>query len=170
MTTKLIGAVIIISGCGGFGILLTINYKRQEQLLNHMIKALEIMGNELRFRLTPLPYLCVIVSKSVSNPLKTFFLDLSYELNKRKEPDVLSCIRCVLAKSKIPEGKTREILVELGGTLGMYDLEGQEKGLQRIQKMCIMEADEYRLHYKDRTRCYKTLGICTGAAISILFL
>lgn len=170
MMLKLIGAAIIISGCGGFGFALAINYGMQERLLHDLIRAIEIMGNELRYRLTPLPKLCEITACSVREPLKSFLFDLSDELNKRKSPDVLSCVRSALARSRISKGNVREILVELGTTLGMYDLEGQESGLKRIQQICIREENEYRIHYKERTRCYKTLGLCSGIAIAILFL
>ena len=168
-TYKLIGSLLIISGCGGFGFAMAFQYGRQEKLLISLIRALELMSTELRYRLTPLPGLCRTSGTSVGGAVGRVFRDLADELERRSSPDALSCMRAVLGRSKIPPGPARLLLAQLGGSLGTYDLDGQEKGLDRIRKLCKAELDEYRLHYRERTRCYKTLGLCAGIAMAIIF-
>ena len=168
-TYKIIGSLLIVSGCGGFGFAVAFQYRRQEKMLMGLIHALELMSTELRYRLTPLPSLCRMTGTSVGGAVGRLFLDLAKELERRASPDALSCMRAVLGRSKIPPGPARLLLAQLGGSLGTCDMDGQEKGLERIRKLCKAELDEYRLHYRERTRCYKTLGMCAGIAIAIIF-
>jgi len=166
---RFLGALLIIFGCGGFGFAMANNYRRQEKMLISLIRALELMGTELRYRLTPLPKLCKMTADSVGGAVGHVFGDLADELERRTSPDALSCMRAVLGKSKIPQGPARLLLAQLGDSLGTNDLDGQEKGLDRIRNLCKAELDEYRMHYHERTRCYKTLGLCGGIALAIIF-
>ena len=52
-----IGAMFILTSCGGFGFSIAYNYRQRERLLLQLFNALEMMSSELEYRLTPLPEL-----------------------------------------------------------------------------------------------------------------
>ena len=70
MNIRWFGAVAIIVGCGGFGFRMAAIQRKQEKELRDLVTALDILSNELRYRLSPLPELCSMVAKSLSLPMR----------------------------------------------------------------------------------------------------
>ena len=68
------------------------------------------------------------------------------------------------------EGICRRLLRQLGKTLGRFDLEGQLQGLQAVCAACLEARDSLQKDRDTRLRSYRTLGLCAGAALAILFL
>ena len=58
MELKLLGAILIVAGCGGYGFSLCTRYRKRERALSDLVRALDRMECELQYRLTPLPELC----------------------------------------------------------------------------------------------------------------
>ena len=58
MTAKFLGSVLVVIGCGGFGLLISKTAKKEIIALQNFILALEHMVCELRFRMMPLSELC----------------------------------------------------------------------------------------------------------------
>lgn len=170
MTIKLIGAMLVCTGCGGFGFAMAAAHRREEQTLGQLLLALEFMECDLSCRLTPLPQLCRATANAVSGPVHTFFLSLAQELEAQLAPDAACCVRAAL---KQQPGLSRELnvqLTELGNTLGRFDLPGQLRGLASARNRCHLALEELRANRDNRLRSYQTLGLCAGAALAILFL
>ena len=55
MYMKLLGAVLIITGCGGFGFRLAANHRKEETTLRKFVSILDYMQCELQYRYTALP-------------------------------------------------------------------------------------------------------------------
>lgn len=170
MTYQYLGALLVITGCGGFGFSLAAVHRKKERLLQQLIQVLHYMETELQYRLTPLPELCRQAGKEIDGILSVVFLNLARELEWQTAPDVCSCMAEALRKSCDLPVCLRKHLLRLGQTLGRYDLPGQLQGLQAVQVDC--EGELAALHKdKDlRLRNYQTLGLCAGAALAILFL
>ena len=66
--------------------------------------------------------------------------------------------------------KVRRLLVQLGHTLGRFDLTGQLQGIQAVQKRCEDTLGNIRKHRDEQLRSYQTLGICAGAALAIILI
>ena len=65
---------------------------------------------------------------------------------------------------------TKQLLRNLGRSLGRFDLEGQLRGIDAVRHETL-EALEKLTHDQDeRLRSYQTLGLCAGAALAILLL
>lgn len=170
MTIKLIGAVLVCTGCGGFGFAMAAAHRREERALGQLLLALEYMESDLSCRMTPLPQLCRTAANAVTGPVHTFFLCLAQELEAQVAPDAACCARAAL--EWVP-GLSRELnaqLTELGSTLGRFDLPGQLRGLTGAQNRCRLALEELRANRDNRLRSYQTLGLCAGAALAILFL
>ena len=58
MYIKLTGAILIIAGCGGYGIMLSRAHRKEVNALHELVLVLDRMLCELEYRMTPLPELC----------------------------------------------------------------------------------------------------------------
>lgn len=169
MQMKWFGAVMIIAACGGFGFSIAASYRKQIATLTQIIILIRNLQSELHYKLSPLPDLVIHAAKDITGPIRQLMVDFASELERRVAPDVISCMRAALAKTKCESGMVRTILLELASVLGKYDFEGQLKGLAYISQLCTSKIEELRKNRNERIRCYQTLGMCAGAALVILF-
>lgn len=170
MIVRVIGAILIIFGCGYVGFSLTADLKREEVTLHHLIGSLDYMQCELQYRMTPLPDLCRQIGLENHNQIGKVFLKLSEELENQLSPDVSSCVHTALAcVPQLPNraGKAFEIM---GMSLGRFDVKGQVEELEAVRAYCRSELDAMARNRDARLHSYQTLGICTGAALAILFV
>lgn len=170
MNFKLIGAFLVIVGCGGFGIRIAANHIYQEKTLRQLVALLDYMECELQYRLTPLPDLCRQAAGQAKGVLRITFLELAHELEDQISPDVGKCVEAVLDKVKDIPKYTHEGLYVLGQSLGRFDIEGQLKGLDAVRQECRRNLLTLTENKEVRLRSYQTLGLCAGAAIAILFI
>lgn len=170
MNYKWIGAVLIVTGCAGFGFAQASAYRKEESVLRQLLSALDFMECELQYRLTPLPDLCRQVGKETTGCIRAVFNSLAQEMDRQIAPDVSSCMHASLAIVKgVPE-RTKRILRDLGNSMGRFDLNGQLKGLEQIRSVCRQQVEALSSHRDERIRGYQTLGLCAGAALAILMI
>jgi len=170
MNLKWIGAVCIITGCSGWGILLANGYHRQVILLDQLRTILHMMRWELCYRCVPLPDLCVTAAENASGVLRKLFYTFAENLDKRTEPDAQRCMRsAVRTYNQLPPSAKR-ILLYLGRILGRYDLEGQLQGLDQVIEECTRAFRNMENDREIRIKSYRTLGMCAGAALAVLFI
>jgi len=170
MAIKWIGAVFVVIGCGGVGFLMASAYRLQENDLRQLIQLLEFMSCELSYRLTPLPELCHKAGGQAKGNLKTVFFSLAESFERYTQPDAEQCMADALRKLPQLPSLTRRALIQLGTSLGQFDLEGQLKGLTAVQMFCKCEYDKLSNNRTERLRSYQTLGLCAGAALAILLI
>ena len=131
---------------------------------------LEEMECLLQYKLVSLPELCRNAVRRLNGPLHNLFRVLAVELEQQVAPDAPSCMAAALAQCKNINGNLRYLCSELGYSLGVYDLPGQLKGLDSVRKNCERVLKNLECNRELRVRSYKTLGICVGIAIAILFV
>ena len=170
MGYKWIGAVLVVAGCGGFGFTLAVETQRQVRLLRQLLQSLELMENEIRCRLTPLPQLCELAARGRDPALRRFFLSLGRELKQGKASQAEGCVRAVLDRQRELPVPVKGILRLMGASLGRFDLSGQLKGLLAAQNACRRELGELERNKELRLRSYRTLGLCAGAALAVLLI
>ena len=167
---KVIGAILIVAGCGSVGFKLAADYIREERFLKQLISVLDYMECELQYRMTALPELCLKASELCSSTLSSMLISLNDELEAQISPDAEQCMRAVLCKHKnIPEGAAL-LLERFGRSLGRFDLKGQLKGIVDIRDECEMQLVKLSEGKDSRVRSYRTLALCAGAALVILFI
>ena len=170
MNLKWIGAILIVSGCGGFGFSMAAGHRKTEQMLRQLISALDRMEWELSYRLSSLPELCLQACSCTKGSLREVFRELGAKLEQRVSTDAGECMENVLgAKQDLPRS-VRSILIELGASLGRFDLQGQLKGLEAVKQDCMKELENMEYNRDLRLRSYKALGLCAGVGLAILFL
>lgn len=170
MDLKIFGAILIIVGCGGVGIMIAAAHVREERLLRQLISALDYMECELQYRLTPLPELCRSTAAQSNGLMQSLFLTLAAELEDQISPDVERCVTAALSKVRDMPAATKDAFEHLGHTLGRFDLEGQVKGLEHARQDCRRKLSGLEKNRDTRLRSYQTLGLCAGAALVILFI
>lgn len=170
MTYKWMGAILILASCGGFGFSLAAQHLREEKTLRQLLSALDFMGCELQYRMTPLPELCHQTGEAVKGAVGQAFHALAREMEHQVSADVESCMNAALASLPDLPGHARNGLATLGQTLGRFDLEGQLKGLEAVRLDCRGKLKALTENKEPRLRSYQTLGLCTGAALAILFI
>lgn len=170
MTLKLIGAILVIAACGGVGASMVRDHKREEKGTSELIQAIDLMSCELEQHLTPLPQLCRMVAENGSGIIGRVFMDLSSELDKQVGPSVSLCMAEAIRRNTKLTTNTRNLLEQLGATLGRFDLNGQIKGLEAVKRSCLVQLDHFTKNRDVRLRSYQTLGLCAGAALAIIFL
>ena len=141
MSIKLIGAALVILGCGGFGFKIAASHLHEERVLRQLISILDYMECELQYRLTPLPDLCRQAASESKGILRTAFLSLAQELEDQISPDVERCMYAMLGKVKELPKLSANALAMLGHTLGRFDIEGQLKGLELTRQECRRNLD-----------------------------
>lgn len=170
MGYKWIGAILIMASCSGCGFAIAAGKRREEQLLYQLIGILQFLEADLQYRLTPLPELCRLAAGETRGILRTVFLNLYRELKWQKLPDAGSCMHAAIQRSGEIPPKVRRLLVQLGHTLGRFDLPGQLQGIQSVRKRSEEALDAIRKNRDERLRSYQTLGICAGAALAIILI
>ena len=161
---------MILAGCGGCGLWMAQNYKREERYLRQLHRLLDIMVCELAYRRTPLPQLLRMTAESAQGELKRLLQTLSAELEKQIVPDAGCCMAATLRRfTRLPR-ETKAVLEILGGSLGRFDLEGQLDELNAVKAECSRRLEHHCADRDNRIRNYQTLGLCAGAALAILFI
>lgn len=170
MDMKWIGAILILAGCSGIGLYMAGQYRKELNSLRRLIYALDFMSSELQYRLTPLPDLCVLVSKECSGKLNLFFLGLAEELDRQIKPDMMTCVRSVIHRIGSLPQVTKNMLLKLGSTLGRFDLNGQIKAIESVRHSSRNALSKMESEKSVRIRSYQTLGVCAGAALVIILI
>lgn len=170
MNVRIIGAILVIAGCGGFGISVAAGYRREEEGLRQMLRMVKFMQWELKYRMTPLPELCRQAAGEGKGQLRDVMLGFAAELDKQKEPDVYSCMRTVLHRADGLPRRIRRLFSQLGRSLGRFDLDGQLESLEAVAAACREQLTQLQNSKIKNLRSYRTLGLCAGAALAILFL
>lgn len=168
MPIKIIGALLIIGCCGGFGILLARNHRREVKLLYELLHVFDVMSSELEYRLTPVPELCRLCAQELSQPLCSVFKDVAQQLELQTVTDAAAAMEQILRRDKHLPAAVSLSLHLLGQTLGRFDLNGQLRGLRHCTESCRHELEELEHNQHQRLRTFQTLGFCAGAALAIL--
>lgn len=170
MEYKWIGAILIVAGSGGFGFSLAAAHHREESALEQLIGALDFMACELRYRMSPLPDLFLQAGRERRGGIGLFFRKLGETLSENKFSVPEECIQLLLAEfPELPE-HARQLLRQMGESLGRFDLDGQLSGIESLRGSARFALESLRKDKDQRLRSYQTLSLCAGAALAILLI
>lgn len=167
---KLIGAILVVAGCGSVGFRIAANQRIEERELRRLIGALDYMECELQYRLTPLPLLCKQAGEERADRIGKVLTEFSIALESQQEGDTDACMRAVLSENTDLSSDITQIFAQLGKSVGRFDIEGQLKGLESVRFACRSKLATLECNREVRLRSYQTLGLCAGAALAILFV
>ena len=166
---KWLGALLIMVGCGGIGFSMVAAYRKEERALQELITALDYITCELQYRMSPLPQLCRSAAGQCCGCIRRVLECLAEELEAQISPEASACMYAAVSKQRSLPEKTRECLFRFGASLGSFDLNGQLKGIEAVNKTACLELEALRSNKDVRCRSYQTLGLCAGSALVVLF-
>lgn len=170
MTLRILGAIIILSSCGGFGFSMVKAYQREERCLQALSRSVEWMICQLEYSLMPLPQLIRSAAGKENSPVGQVFTGLANRLETQRDTDASAAMTAILEDFENLPLRTRLLLQQFGVSLGKFSLSGQISCLHGIAQLCQREQNSLSNGREARLRSYRTLGLCAGAALVILFL
>lgn len=170
MNVKILGAVVIIITCGGIGFHMSKIYSLQEQQLDELIQAFEYIKCELQYRLTPLAVQFQQCSTITSGSISAFFSLMTSELEAQISPNAKYCLTAALNRSTGLTSAAVQVLSYFGKTLGAFDFQGQLSCVNQTIVFSQEILNRLKHNHTAKTRNYQTLGLCTGAALVVLFI
>lgn len=170
MALHWLGAAFLIMGCGSAGFIMAGRDRKSVEQMRALIDILNFCHCELSYRLTPLPELCRGAAGLGKGEVHRVFSKLAQELENQILPDAGCCMTAALSACPSVSQRVCEHLTGLGQALGQFDLEGQLRGLEGIRERCVRVAAAMEETLPQRQRTYRTLGLCAGAAMAVLFI
>jgi len=170
MTIRILGATLILVGCGYYGFFLAAAYRKETSCLASFIEMLDYFACELQYRSPPLAELFSGFAHTRKNHISDFCGFVSDEIERQICPNAKECIRAALQKRGNMPKETAAMLMKFGATLGMFNADGQLIEIRNTRNEAQHKLDQLLSNQDTKTKNYKTLGLCAGAAIAILFI
>ena len=170
MILKLLGSVLVIASCGGFGFSIAASHKREVRLLHCLLETINYMRNELQYRCPVLPKLCRDSVRFAEKPIKEYFESLATELESQTVADTKSCCLKALSQTVNMPQSVKSIIISISDTMGLFDLDGQLDGLCYASALVNNALEKLTTDQDRRLRSYQTLALCGGAALAILLV
>jgi stage III sporulation protein AB len=170
MIIKIIGAVLVICACTGFGFRFAALHKKCERSLVELVQVIDYLICQIKYQKTPLALLFKQAAVSTSGSLKRLLLSFGEELESQVFPDIYICMKRLLGKFPDIPPTSKELLIKMSTTLGKFDLNGQVLELEGVRNEAIGKIKTLAENRDVRLRTYQTLGLCAGAALAILFV
>lgn len=168
---KLLGAALMVGGGAWAGLNAAGELSRRARALEAWCGALELMENELTFRLPAMPELAQRLSRSARAPAREVFLALQKGLERLGEASFEELWREAL--TACPGGlggEELDILQTLGAVLGRYGGEDQCRSLKSARRALAERGAQVREELRRKGKAYAATGVALGALATILLL
>lgn len=170
MYIKIIGALMIIIACGGIGFKITVAHRKTEKMMGTLLSGIQFIQQELQYRMSPLPEILLQTGKHCSGIVGQFFNLFSEELERQISPDTTYCVEAALRRLGDVPSPVRQGMVLLGKSLGHFDVIGQLKMLESVYAQCNEMLIALATNQDVRLRNYRTIALCTGVTVAIIFI
>ena len=167
---KILGAVLVLLGAGGFGFAKAVLFYRQLHQLREFLGAVEILKCELNYTLSPLPELCRHTAQRTKGACAQYFLNFGKKIEQGGPREKSAAAAMEETKGLSLPSDAKMAVLELLSSLGRYDLDGENKLLQMTGQRLRSALDRFEEDRKPLARSYAVLGLTTGAALVILFI
>lgn len=166
-----VGVLLVLGGCFYFGRAQVRAINRRVNALSSILRALEIIEQELVFHLSTMEELFEFAALRSSEPASGFLRMCGKEL-KKDYGKPLSEIWRVAALGKLTDLKKNEMdcLLALGNVLGRYDGEGQRKSIENTRVILAQAMSTAVRERQSQGKMYSVLGAAAGAFLVILLL
>lgn len=168
---RLLGTVLILTGAGWCGLCAAGQLRRRVRTLERLRASLVWLEEELTFRLSPLPGLLERLGREQSGAVGLFFQDALAGLRRDPEEGLRQSWRqAMVNRLDFLKEEERQVLVEVGQTLGRYDVKAQRQAL--VQAAGRLDTIRARAEEDARRlgRVYIALSLAAGAAVVLVLL
>ncbi len=165
---RMIGIVLVLAGAGSVGVSKALQYVRAVRQLRQLRGALEYLKCEINYTMTPLPELCKGAAQRNRGSIGAFFAAYGEHLSAMGNATHAVARAMDETKGLLLPDDAKFALLELGGVLGSYDLEGENRILQLCAQRINAALERYEAEKRPLAKSYAVLGFCTGAALVIM--
>ena len=168
MLLRWIGALLVLIGAGSIGGCRAAQYYRRVRQLRELKSAVEMLRCEINYTLLPLPQLYSGVADRLTGAMSQFFRVLCSLLEtglprQRAAQKAMEGVPALLLPND-----ARMALLELCGTLGRYDLEGENRMLSLSGQRITAALERCEAEKKPMARSCAALAVSAGIALVIL--
>lgn len=150
------------------GILISKMYENRVKELQQFKNVLNVLKTKIKFTYEPLGEIFEQISHEGSNKIEEIFANITNRL-------IFEDIKCAWADS-IQEAdisinqEDKDILKELGKTLGQSDAESQVSNITLTESFLDMQIEKAEQERQKNQKIYKTLGIIVGLGFVIILI
>jgi stage III sporulation protein AB len=167
---KMIGAALVLLSGALFGFLQAQQLARRPKQIRQLIQALGRLETEISYGLTYLPEALEAIAGQTPHPLSQLFRRIA-EMLRSARSSVHECwqeaVKEVWAGTSMKDSE-KDIVSQLGSTLGITDREDQIKHLRLALSQLAAEEALARDECLRYEKMWKSLGILAGALIVVL--
>lgn len=169
----LVGALCVMAATvGSFGEVRLAMHRRTIELLA-WLGAVRLLQSEMSYGLTPLPRLCVLISRQVGGVVGEFWAVLADGLAERTDAHLpllwAEGIDCCRRRWHL-RADDIAVLDELGYGLGGSGLHNQRRMLALAEERLVRLADDAAAEYSRLARLLTGLGWCGGLILVCLWI
>lgn len=168
---KLLGAGCVMAGALWCGVGAVGDLRRRAQALEELHAGLAWLEEELTFRLTPLPRLLEQLGQDRQGEAGRFFQETAFLLQHDPEGGLHQSWRRAMVKylgTLRPE--ERQVLLEVGQTLGRYDVQTQRQALSRSARRLAAFRDEAQGEVRRLGKVYAALSLAGGVMVILVLV
>lgn len=167
---RIIGALMIIVGCGVAGLIVARTIAQRPKYLQNMSFALQLLETEIEYGRTSLAEAGQQIAAQTNPPVKGFFNIFSQNLHDTQGMSAAEAWEQAL-DVLLQAGMTKndvEMIGQLGGILGRSDVQDQLKHINLLQKRLNSASDQAEFDRVRNERLWNYLGFCVGALVVLL--
>lgn len=168
---KLLGGLCIVFAATMLGFYQAQQLSVRGRQIRQLIAALKRLETEIRYGFTPLPEALLAVARTMEGPISALLKAVAGYLCDGLARSADDCWRQALDAHwphTAMQKNEREIMLRLGGTLGISDRTDQEKHLQLAVNQLQAEEANAREDERRYARLWRSLGLLGGLLVVIL--
>lgn len=173
MYLKIIGSLLIIMACSGYGFSKGKEYKKHLDELDELRRIVLMFESEISYSKMPLGELAGRISRKVDNPYKKWLGRLSFSLSKEANESLSEIWKReaeILLTELSLKKEEQEDLKNLGIQIGNFNIQMQENSF----RWYAMQLEEQRMklagEVSEKQRLCNSLGVLTGIFLVILLI
>lgn len=173
MFLKIMGSVLLISACTGYGFSKGNEYKTHLQELEELMWIAEIFANETSYSKLPIGVLSARIVNKTRGPYRDWLISLSKALNEESEKrfaEIWNLEADKLLKKLLLKADEEEELKNLGIQLGNYNIKIQEQVFRGYVRRLEEQRNRLAIVNADKRRLCCSMGILTGIFLVIIFV
>ena len=167
---KLLGAILLASGCGWIGFQASAALGRRVRALQVMTQSLGLLEQELELDSPPLPQLMDRLAVRSQEPARGLFRDCGRALERLDREAFSRSWRRLVEKLEPLGEEARGCLLPLGDTLGRCGWEEQQRMVACVRRELTELLGQAREEQRRQGRVYQALGLSGGAFFVLLLL
>ena len=162
---KALGLFFLFAGSVSAGVVYCKQKKQKLLILRELIFSLDHMEGQLRTNDLPLKELCTQMVHMSGRAVCPFYASLTRKLSQLGEVSFAELWGQALTE-ELPglDGVMRDTLLQLGNSLGRYELQQQLRALQACRSSLYAQLEESKKEYPNQAK----LGMGLSASVGIL--